>query len=59
MADYEKMYLKMLQATEQAVRILIAAQLECEELFVSSPEPELKVVKLPTPKDDKKRTDEK
>jgi len=49
------MYLKMFRASEQAVNILIAAQRECEELYISSPEPELAVVPLPT--ESKKRTD--
>ena len=35
------MYLKMVRASEQAVRILIRAQQECEEMYVSGPEAEL------------------
>ena len=34
MPDYRKMYLKMAQETEKAIRILIAAQKECEELYI-------------------------
>jgi len=56
MMDYTKMYLKMLRASEQAVSILIAAQQECEELYISSPEPELTMILLPT--ENKKRMDE-
>ena len=56
MMDYTKMYLKMLRASEQAVGILIAAQQECEELYISSPEPELTMILLPT--ENKKRMDE-
>lgn len=48
MPDYKEMYLKMFRASEQAVSILIAAQQACEELYISSPEPELTVVPLPT-----------
>lgn len=40
------MYLKLLRASEKAVNILIAAQRECEELYISQPEPALKVVTL-------------
>lgn len=47
MPDYKEMYLTMLRASEQAVGILIAAQQECEELYMSSPEPESTVVLLP------------
>ena len=38
------MYFKMLQVSEQTVNLLIAAQRECEELHISSPEPELQVI---------------
>lgn len=54
--DYKKMYLKMLRASEQAVGILIRAQQECEELYISSPEPELTMIPLPT--ENKKHMDE-
>ena len=47
MPDYEEMYSKMFRACEQAINILIAAQKECEECYISSPEPELTVVSLP------------
>lgn len=40
MPDYKQMYLTLFNATEQAVNLLIRAQQECEELYVSSPEPE-------------------
>lgn len=36
MADYEKMYYKLLNATESAIRILIEAQQACEEIYISS-----------------------
>ena len=41
------MYLKLFRATEEAVNLLIDAQQTCEELFISVPEPELKVLALP------------
>lgn len=35
MPDYKKMYFKMAKETERAIRILISAQKECEELYIS------------------------
>lgn len=32
--DYKELYLKQIRANEAAVRILIAAQQECEELYL-------------------------
>ena len=37
--DYKEMYLKMVRATEEAMRLLIEAQRECEELYLAA-EPE-------------------
>ena len=39
MADYRAMYLKMMNATEEAMEILINAQRECEELYMNAEEP--------------------
>lgn len=37
---YKEMYLHLMRETEKAIRILIAAQQECEERYLSaSPEP--------------------
>lgn len=44
MPDYKEMYLKMFRASEAAINILIEAQRECEEMFLSAPEPELTVL---------------
>ena len=38
--DYKEMYLKMMRATEKAIRILVDAQRECEELYVIAEERE-------------------
>ena len=38
MPNYKEMYLKMVRASEQAVNILIRAQQECEELYLSGSE---------------------
>jgi len=42
MADYKKMYLTLLDATEKAIQELINAQRACEELYISSDEEESK-----------------
>ena len=40
MADYRAMYLHMMRATERAIRILIAAQQDCEEMYLWDGEPD-------------------
>ncbi|WP_373163798.1 hypothetical protein [Agathobaculum sp. Marseille-P7918] len=40
------MYLTLLRATEQAINTLIEAQQECEEMYISEPETELRVISL-------------
>lgn len=52
MPDYKEMYLKMVRASEDAINILITAQRECEEMYLSSPEPELKIVSLSKEEDE-------
>ena len=54
MPNYKEMYLKLFRASEAAMNLLIAAQRECEELYLSSPEPELKVIPLPEPENEKR-----
>ena len=36
MPDYKEMYLTMIQASEEAINILIKAQRECEEIYLAS-----------------------
>ena len=38
MVDYKEMYLHLARETEKAVRILVKAQQECEEMYISAPE---------------------
>lgn len=45
MADYREMYLKLFQATTSAIDILQKAQQETEELYVTSTQPELQLIK--------------
>lgn len=40
MSDYEEMYLTMLRASEEALRIIIEAQKKCEEMYISQEENE-------------------
>ena len=41
LADWKEMYLTLMRDTETAVRILIAAQKKCEELYLETEEPPL------------------
>lgn len=36
--DYKELYLKLFRASEEAIRLLIAAQRECEELYLAAGE---------------------
>ncbi len=51
MSDYKEMYLKMFRASEQAVNILLMAQKECEEHYISSTERCDKLTPLPFSRD--------
>lgn len=44
----QKMYLEMMRASEEAIRILIQAQQECEEMYVNGEDTELAVIELRT-----------
>lgn len=39
--------MKLFRASEEAVNLLIAARRECEELYMNTPDPELKILTLP------------
>lgn len=47
MADYAEMYYHMAREVEKAVRILQKAQLDCEDILINSPEPELTLLDKP------------
>lgn len=47
MPDYKELYLTMVRASEQAIRILIEAQQECEERYLTDEEPTLIVLPKP------------
>lgn len=38
MPNYKELYLKMMRASEEAIRLIIAAQQECEELYLQDGE---------------------
>lgn len=44
MPDYKEMYFTLFRATEQAIQTLIAAQQQCEELYLSAPPEGLSVL---------------
>jgi len=44
MPDYKEMYFALFRATEDAISHLIAAQQACEEMYLQSAEPEVKVL---------------
>ena len=49
MPDYKEMYLKMVRATEEAMNCLIAAQRECEEMYMQVGEEKVfRLVKIQT-----------
>ncbi len=39
MADYKQMYLTLMDATENAIELLIRAQQKCEKIYISSEAP--------------------
>ncbi len=56
MPDYKQMYIKMAQEAEKAIRILIAAQQDCENLYLSEENPEPVLLR---PREDSECTDGK
>ena len=48
MTNYQEMYLTMVRASEKAIDLLVEAQKKCEEMYLSMPEPDLRVLPIPT-----------
>lgn len=44
MADYREMYLHLMRETDKAVELLIQAQRDCEEMYISAPETKLTIL---------------
>ena len=42
--DYKEMYFKLFRASEQTINLLIQAQQECEELYMSQENPPLSLL---------------
>ena len=51
MPDYKKMYLTLFKASEEAVNLLIAAQRECEELYIASEEADITLLPMESEKE--------
>lgn len=51
MADYKEMYLLLMRETEKAIRILIKAQQDCEEMYLSATETKLAALNQKEPTD--------
>lgn len=49
------MYLKVFLAAEEAIELLIAAQREAEEIFLSEEEPELRVIEIKQKTEDREK----
>lgn len=58
MPDYKEMYLKLFHASVRAINTLIQAQRECEELYISQPEPDLKVLSISSSENEKSMEEE-
>lgn len=48
MPDYKEMYLHLARETEKAVRILIKAQQDCEEMYISGEEENVVLLGAPS-----------
>lgn len=44
MANYQEMYLHLMRETEKAIRILVKAQQDCEELYMKDHGPVLRIL---------------
>jgi len=51
MSDYAKMYKTLFQSQTRAIEILQEAQKETEEMYISAPEPELRILEPKKPED--------
>lgn len=54
MPDYKEMYLTMVRASEDAINTLIEAQRKCENMYLSAPEPDIRVLAASSPGDMRK-----
>ncbi len=52
MADYPAMYKLLFNAQTAAIEILQKAQLATEEMYISAPDPEIRILELPKSNED-------
>ena len=50
MPNYKKMYIHLMRETEKAIRIMMKAQQDCEELYITTSEPKLTILEPPPEK---------
>ena len=53
MADYARMYRTLFNSQTEAIAILQKAQREAEEIYISAPEPDIRVLGPREPEDEK------
>ena len=53
MQDYAKMYKRLFRSQAQAIEILQQAQQDAEEMYISAPDTEIRILKLGVPDEDK------
>jgi len=53
MTDYAAMYRRLFQSQTQAIEILMKAQQDTEEMYISTPVPEIRVLNTQKSEDDK------
>ena len=53
MADYAKMYKALFNSQTEAIEILQKAQQEAEEIYISAPDPDIRVLEPRRPEDEK------
>ena len=52
MPDYAAMYKRLFRSQTEAIAILQKAQQDTEEMYLSSPEPDIRVLETKRPEDD-------
>lgn len=57
MPDYAKMYKRLFQSQTQVIELLQKAQQDTEEMFISAPEPEIRVLGQKEPDGGESRED--
>lgn len=53
MPDFAKMYRRLFNSQTDAIAILVQAQRDAEEMYVSSPDADIRILEPKEPEDDK------